>query len=122
MSLEPWKENSYLVRFEHLLEKNEDSNQYSKSVTFHLKDVFGTLFDIDSVRETNLAANQWLSDVKQFKFRKDPKDISQRQTEDNELEHDNLKDVQDDDDDDGFTVTLAPMQIRTYIITVNEQL
>lgn len=124
MTLEPWRDNSYLVRFEHLLEKDEDAT-YSKPATFDLLDVFGKLFDIESVRETNLAANQWLSDVKRFKFEKEPavpKDIHQRQAKDNEMRPGQPMEELNDDDDGGHLITLTPMQIRTFVITVNEQL
>lgn len=128
MTLEPWRENSYLVRFEHLLEKNEDMN-YSKPVTFDLKDVFGTLFDIQSVVETNLAANQFLSDVKRFKFTRitTNNDFVNRAERDVEakatvtVSDKPSEDVLDEDDSDEYSVTLTPMQIRTYVITVNEQ-
>lgn len=125
MSMEPRRENSYLVRFEHLLEKNEDVEGYSKEVKFNLKDVFGPLFDIESVRETNLAANLWKSDVSRFTFAKDStaKDIHQREERDNEFQHgtNNVNEDSDDDDDD-YSFTLAPMQIRTFEITVEQKL
>lgn len=111
MTLEPWRPNSYLLRFEHLLEKTEDEH-YSKPATFDLLDVFGGLFEIVSVRETNLAANQWVSQVKRFKFRivdnTTIDEVANRPTEPD----DSLK----------FSITLNPMQIRTYVITTKQQI
>lgn len=121
MTLEPWRENSYLVRFEHLLEKDEDQN-YSKPATFDLIDVFGKLFDIESVRETNLAGNQWLSDVKRFKFAKEEKDIQPPMERDNVMRATKNVSEEAETDDEGHSITLTPMQIRTFVITVNEQL
>lgn len=77
MTFEPWKEDSILVRFEHILEENEDP-LYSKSVKINLKDVFHTI-PFDGFLETNLAANQWIKDVNRFKFtsaENDPKSNS----------------------------------------------
>lgn len=111
------------MRFEHLLEKSEDEKNYSKAVTFTLQDVFGQLFDVQSVRETNLAANQWLSDVKRFKFAKEGEQqqpaVYEKPEKDNEI-HSEARG--DEEDDESYSVTLTPMQIRTFIITVNEQL
>lgn len=111
------------------MEKEEDIN-YSKPVTFDLKDVFGTLFDIQSVVETNLAGNQFLSDVNRFKFTSIPtkEDFFNRTERDVDpkasvtvSDNPNHEDVLKDDDSDKFSVTLNPMQIRTYVIMVNEQ-
>lgn len=123
MTMEPRRENSYLVRFEHLLEKNEDAQSYSKEVKFNLKDVFGTLFDIESVRETNLAANLWVSDVSRFSFAKNKnvKVIHEREERDNEIQYGTINVNDNDDDGDNFSVTLAPMQIRTFEITVEQK-
>jgi hypothetical protein len=57
LTLEPWK-NSYLLRLEHVFEKNEDEN-LSKSVTVDLSDLF-TLFNVTDVSEMSLGANQKL--------------------------------------------------------------
>lgn len=109
MTLEPWRENSYLLRLEHLLEKAEDE-KYSKPATFDLLDVFGGLFDIASVRETNLSANQWLPAVKRLKFRSTGNDTVAVAEGHRSLGSDDaLK----------YSITLNPMQIRTFVITTN---
>lgn len=67
LTFEPWKSNSILIRFEHILAKDED-DKYSQSVTFNLQDVFRS-FDIASIKETTLSANQWLDKAERLQFR-----------------------------------------------------
>lgn len=67
MTFEPWKEDGILLRLEHIFEKNEDP-VYSKPVKINLKDTFLNL-PFNEIRETNLAANQWIGDMKRLKFR-----------------------------------------------------
>lgn len=111
MTMEPWRENSYLLRFEHLLEKTEDKI-YSDAVTFNLRDVFGGFLDIKSVRETNLAGNQWLGDVKRFKFRamgETERTGKEESTADSTI-------IAGADDSEKYSITLKAMEIRTFII------
>lgn len=68
LTLEPWHESEWLVRFEHILEKDEDKN-YSKTVKFDLNKVFANV-KINRVRETTLDGNQWLDELNQLKFKK----------------------------------------------------
>lgn len=124
MTMEPWRENSYLLRFEHILEQNEDEN-YSRPVTFDLIDVFGKLFNIASIRETNLAGNQWLSDVKRFKFRaaegidKSVGGGDEEGSGDGYYHTEELPSAGDPiNDSERFSITLKPMQIRTFVISV----
>lgn len=65
--MEPWKDGSLLVRFEHILERSEDPQKYSQSVTFNLGDVLRGL-SIAEIRETTLSANQWINEAKRFTF------------------------------------------------------
>ncbi|XP_062127967.1 lysosomal alpha-mannosidase isoform X3 [Drosophila sulfurigaster albostrigata] len=74
LTLEPWHDNELLVRFEHILEKDEDSN-YSKYVQFNVKDVLGG-FKIVDMRETTLDGNAWLDEHRRFEFVPDPEDES----------------------------------------------
>lgn len=103
LTFEPWKSDSLLIRFEHILAKGEDE-QYSKEVSFDFKDVFRS-FDIVSVRETKLAGNQWLSDSKPLNF-------SAKSFDSNRIARNKRADNYDDDD---FMITLKPMEIRTFI-------
>ncbi|XP_063709608.1 lysosomal alpha-mannosidase-like isoform X2 [Culicoides brevitarsis] len=141
LTFEPWRRDklngdSYLLRFEHLLEKDEDP-EYSKPVTFNLQDVFRG-FDIAELKETTLAGNQWLADAKRFKFTPDPKEIRfdnvnqrydyrinpyQKATSDNEV------DPERDTEELSFRkygldyeITLKPMQIRTFVMQMNPEL
>ncbi|XP_037957691.1 lysosomal alpha-mannosidase isoform X2 [Teleopsis dalmanni] len=70
MSFEPWHENEILIRFEHILEKDEDP-EYSKTVQFNLKDVLRG-FNIVDIRETTLDGNAWLDDNRRMEFVPDP--------------------------------------------------
>lgn len=121
MTLEPWRENSYLVRFEHLLEKKEDMDSYSKPVTFDLLDVFGKLFDIAAVRETNLAGNQWLTDVKRFKFTAQDEVVDGKEETSTGAASASGKELPLDDSLK-FSVTLQPMQIRSFVISTRPQI
>ncbi len=141
MTLEPWKENSILVRFEHILEANEDS-EYSKPAMFNLKDVFHN-FDISDIRETTLSANQWKDEATRMKFRND--DEQSVNTSNTSIpasgseEVDDLdkitvlyKDESNDEPDviplyirnrsraakDTWNIILQPMEIRTFVMTL----
>lgn len=105
LTLEPWKDDSVLVRFEHILEPEEDI-KYSNPVSFNLKDVLHH-FDVTEIRETTLAANQWLTEAKRMKFRHDDDRTSANVFE-------GMSTARDDGDD--FVITLKPMQIRTFVI------
>lgn len=143
LTFEPWKSGSTLIRFEHILAKNEDK-QYSQNVTFNLSDVLRSL-NIVGLRETTLAGNEWLDEAKRFKF-------TAKQENSNQIEHSTetggdemenvMKKVQrsiepkpdvsprqyyqnkrhykryraSEDDGDKYVITLAPMEIRTFVI------
>lgn len=72
LTLEPWHENEILVRFEHILEKDEDP-EYSKFVQFNLMDVLHG-FRITNVRETTLDGNAWLDENRRMEFVPDPEE------------------------------------------------
>lgn len=133
------------MRFEHILEKNEDI-EYASPVTFNFNDVFHS-FNIYELRETTLAANQWSSEAKRFKF---TPQSSNETTVENGISADSTANVTSDainlqptpspevsesrqkqkrnrhhfarnsasDDDDDYTITLKPMQIRTFVVTL----
>lgn len=104
LTLEPWKENSILVRFEHILEKNEDPS-YSKPVQFKLQDFFGS-FNIEEIRETTLDGNQWKEDSNSFHFK----------VESNYMPQQSPESVSQTQRSDGYEIVLEPMQIRTFIV------
>ncbi|XP_055714111.1 lysosomal alpha-mannosidase isoform X1 [Phlebotomus papatasi] len=139
LTLEPWKDLSFLMRFEHILEQNDDP-EYSKSVTFNFKDVFGSIFDINHLEEMTLDGNQLLEESLQNRFKFKPEyngftftnEIVKRKRE-TATENPNVKGVtiidegtpSDDpvkelpDDSAKWDITLEPMQIRTFILFVN---
>lgn len=105
MTFEPWRDDSYLVRLEHLLEKNEDEN-FSKSVKVNLKAIFGDKLNFKHASETNLAGNQWIEDVDRLQFK-------------SEGSHDiwlKTRLDKDDTEEDAFDVTLGAMEIRTFVL------
>jgi lysosomal alpha-mannosidase len=117
MTIEPWREDSILLRFEHTFEKNEDP-EYSKPARFNFENVFRS-FDIASIREVTLSANQWIEDAKRFKFRPDPElpgqseNLSSQERFIQMATESNSKLALD------YEVVLNPMQIRTFIVTLN---
>lgn len=68
LTLEPWHDNEWLVRFEHILEK-DDNAEYSQIAKFDLSKVFANV-KIERVRETTLDGNAWLDEINQLKFKK----------------------------------------------------
>lgn len=72
MTFEPWHDEQILVRFEHILEKDEDP-EYSKFVQINVKEVFGG-FAISDIRETTLDGNAWLDENRRMEFVPDPVD------------------------------------------------
>lgn len=63
-------------------------------------------FDIINAQETSLGANQWAKDVKRMTW----------PSESNEIK--NFNDDLPKEQDDALSVTLKPMEIRTFIIDV----
>ncbi|CAG9856048.1 unnamed protein product [Phyllotreta striolata] len=100
LTFEPWSSNQYLLRLEHIMEKNEDKD-LSTPTTIDLKNAFKH-FNIKNMTETTLGANELLSD-----FNKRGRYIWVK----NDKESTKSANV---DDDAG--ITLQPMQIRTFIV------
>lgn len=106
MSFEPWKDGSFLIRFEHIVEKGEDT-QLSAPTRFNLFDVFPG-FDID-MKEVSLSANQWIEDLKRLHFTEESVDFL------DEIESSKKPPTVSDDLD----ITLNPMEIKTFIMTLS---
>lgn len=106
MTFEPWKDDSRLIRFEHLLEKDEDPN-LSAPVRFNLADVFPGN-DIE-LKEVSLSANQWIEDFSRMHFNQENSsdflDVIERKA--NRVAT------------DATEITLQPMEIRTFIMTLS---
>lgn len=99
MTFEPWKTDQYLIRLEHLLEKNDDS-ELSKSVSFDLKNIFPGNFIF---AEVSLAGNQWIEDSKRLRFKQVGLPNSGNEVRFPKLE--------------STSITLEPMQIRTFVMS-----
>lgn len=139
LTFEPWKDGTILIRFEHILERDEDL-EYSNPVTFNFFDVFHS-FNVYELRELTLAANQWLSETQRMTFTAESKnksssdedlplgrsisivneneagpalEVSKHQQKRNRNHLGRRSEVDDDD----FTITLKPMQIRTFVVTL----
>lgn len=106
MTFEPWKDGTFLIRFEHLLEKNEDP-ELSKPVRFNLTDVFPG-YEID-LKEVILSANQWIDDLERLHF---TAESSGSEFLDAVKDSDGIKPVVD------FEISLDPMEIRTFVMTM----
>lgn len=108
MTFEPWKDGSFLIRFEHILEKDEDP-QLSAPTRFNLSDVFPG-YDID-LKEVTLSANQYKEDYQRLHFKEESSDFLDA-VEKNTEKHSLLLDME---------ITLNPMEIRTFIMFLNPQ-
>ncbi|GFG40564.1 hypothetical protein Cfor_04486 [Coptotermes formosanus] len=109
LTLEPWKGHTFLLRLEHIYEKNEHP-VFSKPATVNLQDLFKP-FSIVSARETTLGGNQWLSESHRFEWKSESNDI------DSTLEDEDMP-LPSSKDEDALSITLVPMQIRTFIIDI----
>lgn len=107
MTFEPWKDGAFLIRFEHLLEKGEDP-ELSKPIRFNLTDVFPGM-EIE-LKEVILSANQLMEESQRLHFRPDTEDFSS-DIKDNNI----LLPVIDSE------ITLEPMEIRTFIMTMYQR-
>ena len=96
-----------LIRVEHMFEKGEDATM-SQPVSFSMKGLF-TKFEITSLQELNLSANQVLADKKMKTWN------TQEQSNDKEEAGSNAELGED------LVVSLKPMQIRTFKATFKRQ-
>lgn len=105
LTLEQWSGGRLLVRLEHFYQKGEDA-ELSKPVTVQLKNLFKH-FEITGAQELTLGANQDISALKsrlKFKYTADGA-VSEP--------------VEGKFNAQTLEVTLTPMQIRTFAVTVN---
>lgn len=103
MTFEPWNDSSFLVRFEHILEKNEDP-ELSKPVSFNLTHVLPGNFVFS---EVVLSANQWIEDMDRLHFKKEGGEskVETPKTKATEIR----KFVTE--------ITLKPMEFKTFIMS-----
>ncbi|XP_063708825.1 lysosomal alpha-mannosidase-like [Culicoides brevitarsis] len=143
LTFEPWNQDKlyghqYIVRFEHLFESDEDP-EYSKPIRFNFQDAFRDL-DVQWIKETTLAGNQWINEATRFKFRPDSEKDSSKEFSKYESmmrKVTNLEDFVDAKSFGGevekmernarsvafdYEITLEPMQIRTFIVKMNPEI
>jgi len=142
LTMEPWHDNEVLIRFEHIMQKDEDV-LYSKPTTFNLKDVF-RYFDFVDIQETTLDGNMWLTDKKRLRFTEDStfsklnkKDNIQvilkhkRNVDENHKPIQNIVEIEKigkkinllpPADKDPFEITINSQEIRTFIITREQKI
>ncbi|XP_076327158.1 LOW QUALITY PROTEIN: lysosomal alpha-mannosidase-like [Tachypleus tridentatus] len=109
LTLEQWKGRSVLLRLEHFFEKADDPSSLSKPVNVSLKDMF-TLFDVVNVTETTLGANKPLQNASRFTWH----------TENSTRMNVNTGRQRDVPVGPEFNITLNPMEIRTFLVTLND--
>ncbi|KAL0281361.1 UNVERIFIED_CONTAM: hypothetical protein PYX00_002368 [Menopon gallinae] len=102
LTLEPWKASSFLLRLEHIFEKSESSDE----ANIDLNDLFVT-FDIISIRETTLGANQWLDEASRLVWKKETNEIS-------DVPDEGSRNVRNT----SLKIKLRPKEIRTFICQV----
>lgn len=121
LTFEPWHNHEILVRFEHILEKDEDP-KYSQPVQLKLNEIF-VKFKIREIRETTLDGSVWLNEQSRLNFKLD-KEIDSHERELNRLRSLQLKNIKlpqtkkpmENDEDKKFTIELGPMQIKTFVL------
>ncbi|KAG5881082.1 hypothetical protein JTB14_034142 [Gonioctena quinquepunctata] len=108
LTLEPWANDTYLLRMEHIMEKGEDSHLSDDVTINHIKDIFKGI-EIRGMEGTTLAGNMLLDDFKRMKKYQwhitnsslDVKIQSEEKT--------------------GDYVTLKAMEIKTFIVELGKR-
>ncbi|XP_076763477.1 lysosomal alpha-mannosidase II isoform X2 [Xylocopa sonorina] len=108
LTLEPWKNDTILLRLEHIFEVGE-TKTLSSPVEVNIQDLFST-FTILSIEETTLGANQWSKDMDRLKWNAETNDVPQ--PEENTSHPVKIE-------NGAINVLLTPMEIRTFILRVN---
>lgn len=109
LTLEPFNDNEVLLRVENFADHTE-----SKVVSFNIQSIFEYLNGVE-IRETTLDGNLPLNQLKRFKFHHDSSGRQPEQVEYFTAGHKPLS-AQKAQEASDFSVTLQPMQIRTFII------
>lgn len=103
MTYEPWKDDEYLIRFEHILDKSDDP-ELSVPYSFDISEIFPGNFQFT---EMNLAANQRIEEVNRLHFRPQGSPAVVEQY----VPSKSVRALSDP------TITLNPMQIKTFIMS-----
>lgn len=110
-SIMPVEVSEILLRFEHIYEKDEDP-VLSQPATVNLTDF--TTFKIEAMRELTLGANLPLSELNRLPWRYIP-------DSEESLSKEELLRTAIPHSDPPTTITLQPMQIRTFVATLSTQ-
>ncbi|CRK93801.1 CLUMA_CG007329, isoform A [Clunio marinus] len=109
MTFEPWKDDSFLLRFEHILEANEDP-ELSNSTRFNLSDCFpGYVIEL---KQVTLSANQWIEDYQRLHFNSESSNFPNDEIQNNIMKVEDLSDSE---------IMLNPMEIKTFIMTMYQK-
>lgn len=119
LTLEPWLNGTLLLRLEHMYEKQE-SEHLSSPVTVDLDGLFSDL-EILSAEEMTLAANLLKKDESRYQWNVGSHPSMNHIDRVKEL-RDEAEGAGDDDNDNSnnLLVTLNPMEIRTFVLTVKK--
>ncbi|XP_018008120.1 lysosomal alpha-mannosidase [Hyalella azteca] len=140
MTLEPWlSSGQFLLRLEHMFEAGESAN-FSVPVTVDLQNLL-TKYTITDAQETVLSANQWAADSTRLQWQVEGQEFAEQLVQLEEETENNwlygrakvLAEIFSHFSENTYTsprfgqpkrpkadlsVTLQPMQIRTFVITV----
>lgn len=125
LTLEPWKNNSVLLRLEHIMESQDDPI-LSKKACINVEDLF-TGKTITKLSETTLGGNQWLGQDRRLQWNS----TGENKEQDAEFMSHGIdtNDLQQINSNFGaecvggnkqLEVILSPMQIRTFIINFKQ--
>nr|APA33853.1 seminal fluid protein [Nilaparvata lugens] len=106
LTLQWWSANSFLVRFEHMYDVNEHQT-LSQPVTFNCSDFFSD-FTITKAVELNLSASKEKQNMSRLRWRHEGPITKTNQPDNKPL-------------DESLTVTLNPMEIRTFRLYVTRK-
>ncbi|XP_049884045.1 lysosomal alpha-mannosidase-like isoform X1 [Pectinophora gossypiella] len=112
LTLEPWFGSTLLLRLENYL---EIADREDTSIKIDLQSIFKCI-KVKSYRETTLAANHWISDVKKWNWRtKDGFAKSFNEAYGNANVTKSRNEIYGNQDD-GSKITIRAKQIRTFIV------
>ncbi|XP_045489245.1 lysosomal alpha-mannosidase-like, partial [Pieris rapae] len=119
LTLQNWNDGTLLIRLENYLEKCDTVKTGVKYV--FLKNLFYNI-EIENIKETTLAANEWKSEFVQLKWETNGsffKNFNEYYGTD-KVEYD-LDEIRGDDADLDGGIRLIPQQIRTFVVWFNNK-
>lgn len=85
LTVEPWKDDTVLIRLEHFLQKTDDPADLSKPIVVNIKRIFSGI-DVLTARETTLGGNVYLEESNRMVWRSEQfKEIEVNYAEDNSV-------------------------------------